>query len=389
MKLFTPERVIFEPSSLEYPLGRKLYDYFQNCDIEIIKASRRNVSRAIPGTTASSKYAHSKKTLVMTTMKGTKLDTCKPSADFEFSLISNCPGNCEYCYLQTTQGSKPYIKVFVNLEDIFNIIKQHIINSTVNNTADDTPDSTIKNPTNGITNNTINNTVSNSTNGITSNAINSTKNNSNIVTFEVASLGDPLALEHLTGSLAKTIEFFGNLENARLRVVTKFNNIDSMLWLKHNGHTRFRISLNSKYVIDNFEHNTANLDERIEAALKLSRADYPIGFIIATIMVYENWKEGYIELFDKLKQKLGHESVKQNLTFELIQHRFTATAKKMIVERFPRTRLDMDETHRTLKWGRYGRFKYVYPKELANEIKSFISSLINERFPDAIIEYFT
>ena len=62
MKLFTPERVIFEPSSLEYPLGRKL-DYFQNCDIEIIKASRRNVSRAIPGTTASSKYAHSKKTL--------------------------------------------------------------------------------------------------------------------------------------------------------------------------------------------------------------------------------------------------------------------------------------------------------------------------------------
>ena len=125
-------------------------------------------------------------------MKNKKLDFCSPSADYQFSLVSNCPGSCEYCYLQTTQGEKPSIKVYVNLEDIFQVIKQHIKDE-------------------GIT------------------------------TFEVASLGDPLALEHITGSLAKTIEFFGELENAKLRVVTKFSNVDSLLQLKHNGNTRFRV----------------------------------------------------------------------------------------------------------------------------------------------------
>ena len=62
---------------------------------------------------------------------------------------------------------------------------------------------------------------------------------------------------------------------------------------------------------------------------------------------------------------------------------------KYILERFPNTRLDMDESQRMLKWGRFGRFKYVYPKNSAGEIKEYITSLIMERFPDARIEYFT
>jgi len=338
-----PERVIFEPSSLNYPLGMELFNFFENNNnVEIIEAGIKNAFRYIPGNSTSSKYVHSKKTLVVTTMKGKELDVCKPSADFEFSLVSNCPGNCEYCYLQTTQGNKPYIKIFVNIEDIFNIIKQHI-----------------------------------------------KEDEDEITTFEAASLGDPLSLEHITGSLAKTIEFFGSLEKARLRVVTKFSNVDSLLKLKHNGHTRFRISMNSRYVIDNFEHNTATLDERMEAALKLVDAGYPIGFIIAPIMVYDNWKEEYFELFSKLGERLGPQFSGNEITFELIQHRFTSVAKKLIIERFPRTKLDMDEEHRTMKWGRFGRYKYVYPKEQAGEIKEFITNLIKERFPEAVIEYFT
>lgn len=337
-----PERVIFEPSSLEYPLGKKLYDYFENNQVEIIESPQRNAFRFIPGKTALEKYAYSKRTLVITMMKEKKLDVCRPSADYQFSLVSNCPGNCEYCYLQTTQGKKPYIKVFVNLEDIFDVIKQHI-----------------------------------------------KQQSGEVTTFEVASLGDPLALEHITGSLAKTIEFFGKLENAKLRVVTKFSNVDSLLALKHNRNTRFRISINSSYVINNFEHNTASLDERIEAIRKLANAGYPIGFIVAPIMIYDNWKEEYTQLFDRVKAGLGSEFSNEELTFELIQHRFTSTAKNLITERFPHSKLDMDEEGRTLKWGRFGRFKYVYPKEQSSEIKEYMLSLISERFLKAEIEYFT
>lgn len=342
MKPFIPERVFFEPSSLKYPLGQQLFEYFRQRNIEVIKAPLQSISRAIPGGTEKEKYARSKKTLVVTTKKSLNFDVCKPSADFEFSLVTNCPGNCEYCYLQTTQGYKPYLRTYVNLEDIFNAIIIHI-----------------------------------------------KKNDERLTTFEVASAGDPLAIEHITGSLAKTIEFFGSLDNARLRVVTKFSSVDSLINLKHNGHTRFRVSINSRHVIKNFEHNTANFEERIEAASKISDAGYPTGFIVAPIMIYKGWKEEYMELFDKLKSSINTVKQSEPVTFELIQHRFTATAKKFILERFPNTKLDMDESKRMLKWGKYGRFKYVYPKDAATDMKDYIISLINDRFPQAIIEYFT
>ena len=337
-----PERVFFEPSSLKYPLGQEMYEMFRKRGVEIIKAPLQSVSRSIPGTTERQKYARSKKTLVVATKKGLNLDVCKPSADFEFSLVTNCPGNCEYCYLQTSQAYKPYLRVYVNIDDIFNSIKRHIV-----------------------------------------------QNDNRMTTFEVASVGDPLALEHLTGSVAKTIEFFGSLDNARLRIVTKFSNVDPLLPLQHKGHTRFRVSINSRYVIKNFEHNTASFDERIEAASKIAGAGYPIGFIVAPIMIYDNWKQEYQELFDRLKQQIDVEKSGEPVTFELIQHRFTTVAKNFILQRFPNTKLDLDESKRALKWGRFGRYKYVYPKEMAGEIKEHVSGLVKERFPQAVIEYFT
>jgi spore photoproduct lyase len=342
MKLFMPHRVIFEPASLEYPLGKEIFEYFKDKPVEIINTSARNTARYIPGSTNAEKYVNSKKTILITTNRINKLDVCRPSADYQFSLVSNCPGNCEYCYLQTTQGTKPYLKIFVNLDDTFNVIKDHI-----------------------------------------------KQNDDKITTFEAASLGDPLALEHITGSLAKTIEFFANLEKGRLRVVTKYENVNSLLDLNHNQHTHFRISINTNYIIDNFEHNTGSLDERIEAIMKLSKAGYPIGFIVAPIMQYENWKEEYNLLFEKLNNSLGPELSRKELTFELIQHRFTAVAKELILERFPNTKLDMDEENRSLKWGRFGRYKYVYHKEQAEEIKNYLTSLISDRFINANIKYFT
>lgn len=69
MKLFSPERVFFEPTSLKYPLGQKLLEYFSARDIEIIKAPIQKVLQSIPGETENHKYAHAKKTLVITTKK--------------------------------------------------------------------------------------------------------------------------------------------------------------------------------------------------------------------------------------------------------------------------------------------------------------------------------
>lgn len=342
MKPFLPDRVFFEPDALDYPLGQKLYDLFTDKGTEVIRTSIQNVSRNIPGASEKEKYAASKRSLAVRAKKSLQFDVCKPSADYEFPLMTNCPGSCEYCYLQTTQGYKPYLTVYVNVDEILEAVKKHI-----------------------------------------------EKNENRLTTFEVASTGDPLSLEHLTGSLARTITFFGGLENGRLRVVTKFDAVDPLLDLAHNGHTRFRFSINSRYVIDHFEHHTASFEERITAASKIARAGYPIGFIVAPIMIYEGWEEEYAELIDNLSHQLKDHSSVIPVTFELIQHRFTPIAKNFILQRFPKTKLDLEESKRQVKWGKYGRFKYVYPKEASANLKQTLSGMIMDRFPDAVIEYFT
>lgn len=336
MKLFVPDVAYVDPRILNYEVGKNTIEYLDKLNIPIIKS--RKVS--IEGKSSVENYVKAKKTIYITINSQKKLRSCKPSADYQFALSSSCPGHCEYCYLQTTQGEKPFMKVFVNIDDILNVIQEHINN-----------------------------------------------NLPSITTFESGSITDPVALEHLTGNLKKCIEFFAKSKNGRLRVITKYNNVDSFLNIRHNNHTKFRFSINTRYVINKFEHNTASFEERIEAGRKIANAGYPIGFIIAPIMLYDNWKSEYHELLERLKSQL--ENYSEKITFELIQHRFTATAKELILTRFPKTSLDLNEENRMLKWGPYGKFKYVYPKEKSNEIKDYISQLISNNFNNAEIEYFT
>lgn len=53
------------------------------------------------------------------------------------------------------------------------------------------------------------------------------------------------------------------------------------------------------------------------------------------------------------------------------------------------TKLELDESKRLWKWGRYGIGKYVYTKQEQEDIKDTLGSYIAHYFPDAILEYFT
>jgi spore photoproduct lyase len=73
----------------------------------------------------------------------------------------------------------------------------------------------------------------------------------------------------------------------------------------------------------------------------------------------------------------------------LIQHRFTKPAKRVIEKNYPMSKLELDESKRKYKWGRYGIGKYVYQNEEQEEIKDVIGSTIYKMFPQSRIEYFT
>ncbi|MFC6334232.1 spore photoproduct lyase [Paenibacillus septentrionalis] len=341
VKPFVPQLVYVEPRALEYPLGKELISKFENMGIEIRETTSHNQIRNLPGDNDFQKYRNAKSTLVVGVRKTLKFDTSKPSAEYAIPFATGCMGHCHYCYLQTTMGSKPYIRTYVNLDDIFDAANQYM--------KERAPE---------------------------------------ITRFEASCTSDIVGIDHLTHSLKKAIEFFGESEHGQLRFVTKFEHVDHLLDAKHNGRTRFRFSMNDDYIIKNFEPGTSRQAERMEAAKKVGEAGYPLGFIIAPIYLHEGWKEGYKEMFEKLEAALSV-SAKKDLTFELIQHRFTKPAKNVIEKNYPMTKLELDETKRKWKWGRYGIGKYVYTDQEQEDIKDTLGRYINEYFPQSRIEYFT
>ncbi|SFF04032.1 spore photoproduct lyase [Paenibacillus catalpae] len=340
-QVFVPELVYFEPSALDYPKGQKILEWAKQQGLPIQMTTSHNRITNLPGDSELAKYRIAKRTLVVGIRKTLKFDQSKPSAEYAIPIATGCMAHCHYCYLQTTLGAKPYIRIYVNTNDILKQAAQYI--------EERAPE---------------------------------------ITRFEAACTSDPVGLEHISGSLKECIEFMGQQPLGRLRFVTKFHHVEPLLDAKHNKHTRIRFSVNANYVIKHFEPGTSSFSERITAAQKIAAAGYPLGFIIAPIIWHEGWEEGYADLIKRLSEVLPNESI-SDLTFELIQHRFTKTAKNIIQQRYPKTKLEMDENNRKYKWGRWGQGKYVYPDEQAKLLKEFISGQITEHFPEAKIEYFT
>jgi spore photoproduct lyase len=336
---FEPKRVMFEQEALSYPLGRKLFDEFKDKNIEISMLKSHNKVTGIPGKTPAQAFGEGKNTLVVGLRRTLKYESCKPSAHYQLPLVTGCSGMCTYCYLNTQLGKKPYVRIYVNVDEILGQCSKYI--------AERQPDITF---------------------------------------FEGAATSDPIPVEPYTGSLRKTIEFFGQQDLGRFRFVTKFTDVDGLLDAKHNGHTMVRFSINADSVITKYEHKTPRLAERVGAARKIIDADYPIGFIIAPVMLFDNWKQEYGEMMLELEKQLSIHSSKE-IHFEIISHRFTARAKQNINEVFPENDLPMDEEQRKYKYGQFGYGKYVYHKEQLAEMEDYFKNRLVEIFSKAVIDY--
>ncbi|QPC45948.1 spore photoproduct lyase [Mangrovibacillus cuniculi] len=341
MKPFVPQLIYFEPKALDYPLGKQLLEKFKEMGKEILYTTSHNQVRNLPGDNDFQKYRVAKSTLVVGVRKTLKFDTSKPSAEYAIPFATGCMGHCHYCYLQTTMGSKPYIRTYVNVDEIFDAAENYMKERAPEETR-----------------------------------------------FEASCTSDIVGIDHLTHTLKRAIEYFGKSDHGKLRFVTKFHHVDHLLDADHQGKTRFRFSMNADYVIKNFEPGTSPLAKRIEAATKVADADYPLGFIIAPIYLHDGWQDGYKKLFEQLEAELP-DKAKKDLTFELIQHRFTKPAKRVIEKNYPMTKLELDEEQRRYKWGKYGIGKYIYQKDEEAEMKEVLGGYIEKYFPKASLEYFT
>lgn len=340
MAAFVPARVLIEPSALDWPIGRELADHFRAAGVPTTVLPAHNRLPREAGLTPSAAYGRAKQTLVIAVRRTLRFQTCKPSAHYQLPLVSSCPGLCEYCYLQTTLGAHPVIRFYVNTDEILAEAGRLI--------AAREPALTV---------------------------------------FEGAATSDPLPIERYTGSLAATIRFFADQQHGRFRFVTKFADVDSLLELRHNGHTTWRFSLNSDRVIRAYEHGTASLAERIAAAERVATAGYPLGFLIAPILLEGDWRTEYADLLAALAARLPQAATADELTFELITHRFTSRAKANIAAVFPASTLPLTEADRQFKMGQFGYGKYVYQAHARADAATFFAQAIADRFPRATVSY--
>ncbi|MEH1950498.1 MAG: spore photoproduct lyase family protein [Nostoc sp.] len=339
-----PERVLFTPTALDEVWGQQILKRVQSLNLPIEKLSQNRL-KGLRGESERDTYNIAKRTLAVVTAPPSsfKLSPIPPSADWQFHLAEGCPAHCQYCYLAGSLSGPPVIRAFANLPQI------------------------------------LENSANYEQQGKTT-------------SFEVSCYTDPLGIEHLTGSLAECIRYFGTRPNAHLRWVSKFDAVDGLLDIPHNGNTRCRMSVNAAPISGKFEGGTASVASRLNALRRLALpqerggGSYPVGLVIAPIMPIDDWQMHYSRLFDQINEALDFDC---NLTFELISHRFTPGSKEVLQTWYPQSKLEMDEAKRSVKRNKFGGTKYVYEKDIMKALRSFFESEISRRFPNAEILYWT
>ncbi|WP_245841880.1 SPL family radical SAM protein [Sphingomonas lenta] len=345
-----PKRVLVAKSALEWEHGRAVAERAAALGVDVVELPSDRLNLNFPDDPRRA-YAEAKATmaLVVASPSKRKLQPIAPSADWRVDLAEGCPAHCSYCYLAGSLKGPPITRVYANLPEVFKELPRHLGMGTITSR--------------------------------------SRHRQHEGTTYEASCYTDPIALEHLTGSLSALIAYVGAWDaDAQLRFTTKFSGIDPLLTIEHNGRTRMRASLNPKPYA-RFEGGTSPVAQRIGALRRMADAGYPVGLTIAPIIAAPGWEMAYGGLIDDVAAAL--EGAEPDLTVELITHRFTEGSKAVLESWYPGSGLDMGPDGRTVKRTKFGAVKHVYDKDVMKTLRAFFEERIAERLPYARILYWT
>lgn len=332
IKLFKPKALYCEEKIEEYPLGKELLEKYANVPKIIIK-NHNNIEEMRKR--QNSEFADMKRNLIIGTRKTHKFVPNHKTSDFLVPYTSSgCTAMCMYCYLVCNYNKCAYLRLFVNREEMLNkIIK------VANDLEKD-------------------------------------------LTFEIGSNSDLVLENTITNNLVWTIKNFANTGKGKLTLPTKFDMIDDILFLKHNRKIIIRMSVNPKEIINKVEFGTSRLENRVKAVNKLVEADYPVGILIAPVILVEDWKIIYSELIKYLYEKLSVKA-KKEIFFEIIFMTYSYVHRAINTEAFPNA---IDLYNKELMTGR-GKGKYMYKEYIRSEGEKFLREEINKYFKNNKIMY--
>jgi len=330
--MFKPKAIYYEKNINEYELGKKLLNQYNNIP-KVVIDNHNNIDEMRKK--QNSEFLEMKSNLIIGVRKTHKFVPNHKVSDFLVPYTSSgCIASCMYCYLVCNYNKCAYLRLFVNREEMLNkIIKV------------------------------------------------SEKAEQNL-TFEIGSNSDLILENTITGNLPWTIENFKEASKGYLTFPTKFDMIEDILNLDHQGRIIVRMSVNPNDIINKVEFGTSRLNGRINAINKLKEAGYKVGIIIAPVIMVDNWKKLYLELIKELYQKLS-KKVRKDLFFEIIFMTYSYVHTKINEEAFPNS---INLYNKDLMTGR-GKGKYMYKNEYRNDGKEFFLEYLKKYFPNNEIKY--
>ena len=332
--MFLPKAVYYEPESENYILGKELLERYRNMQIPCIEIENHNNIEEMRKK-QNSEFASMKQNLIIGIRKTHRFVPNHKTSDFLVPYTSSgCTAMCLYCYLVCNYNKCSYLRLFVNREQMLDKIKKVAIESPKN------------------------------------------------LTFEIGSNSDLILENTITGNLNWTIENFKDHPKGLLTFPTKFHMVDSILPLQHNGKVVVRMSVNPKEIIRTIEIGTSSLEKRVQAINQLKEAGYPLGILIAPVILVENWREQYTGLVQYLSENLSNE-VKKQVFFEIIFMTYSYVHRMINQEAFPKL---INLYYPDIMTGR-GRGKYTYKKEVRQEAEIFLKDLMRKYFPHNEIKY--
>lgn len=211
------------------------------------------------GRLSSEQFDRSKKLLHITPFKGKFFKRCPGSRPgltccnyFVLNLGLQCDMNCSYCYLQSFINT-PIMKLYSNIDDALGELRE--MGTTLRDQS------------------------------------------MRIGTGEVI---DSLSLDEISLYSQKLIGFFKDYPNWRLEFKTKSNKVDQFLDVPHAGNVIASWSINPQAVIASEEHQTASLQERLEAARKARDKGFQVSFHIDPMIEHIGWEKNYPDLVDQI-----------------------------------------------------------------------------------------
>ena len=333
MREFVPDRVFYEPGVADWPLGQELIDRYAGMGIELTPIESHN---SIPELRAQpeSAFPRAKRHLVLGVRKSLSHRPNHKTSDFLVPWTSSgCAAMCLYCYLVCTYFTSAYLRVFVNREQMM---------AKLLRASAKAPDAV----------------------------------------FEIGSNSDLVLENAVSGSLEWTIRQFAAQPHGRLTLPTKFDMVDGLLALPHGGRTRIRMSLNPEEVIRRVEFGTSGLEQRMGALIRLHRAGYPTGILIAPLILGEGWQGRYDALFRLMADTL-EPSLLTDSPLELIFMTYGYAHRQINPQAFPGAREPFDAA----LMAPCGRGRYGYRRAVKDEASAWLRERLAHYFPQSEVAY--